>query len=67
MMTMGQNSKALASLSMLISLKIWKERNDRVFNNKLAPSQVIVDRIKTEAILWVLAGAKRLGILMSGE
>jgi hypothetical protein len=28
---------------------------------------VILDKIKCEARLWVLAGAKRLGDLMSGE
>jgi hypothetical protein len=28
---------------------------------------VIVDRIKAEARLWVLAGAKKLGTIMPGE
>jgi hypothetical protein len=45
----------------------WNERNARVFHNKLSPSFVIVDRIKAEARLWVLAGAKNLGTIMPGE
>jgi hypothetical protein len=47
--------------------EIWKERNARVFWNKLSPSFVILEGIKCEARLWVLAGAKRLGELMPGE
>jgi hypothetical protein len=47
----GENLKGVASLAMLILRKIWKERNDRVFNNKYAPSQVVFDRIKNEARL----------------
>jgi hypothetical protein len=38
-----------------------------VFNNKRVPSQVVFDRVKVEARLWVLAGAKNLGYLMPGE
>jgi hypothetical protein len=37
------------------------------FAEKLSPTFVILDKIKCEARLWVLAGAKRLGILMLGE
>jgi hypothetical protein len=48
-------------------MEIWKERNARVFRNKLSPSFVIFELIKAEARLWVLAGAKRLGDLMPGE
>jgi hypothetical protein len=43
------------------------ERNARVFRKKLLPMYVILDKIKCEARLWVLAGAKRLDILMLGE
>jgi hypothetical protein len=39
-------------------LGIWNERNDRVFKNKRAPSQIVFERIRKEAIIWVLAGAK---------
>jgi hypothetical protein len=66
-MSLGQNRKGVASLAMLILWEVWKERNNRVFNNKRAPSQVVFDRVKTEARLWMLAGAKNLGNLMPGE
>jgi hypothetical protein len=59
--------KALATLTMLTVWEIWNERNARVFRNKQSPSFVILDRIKTEARLWVLAGAKKLGSIMPGE
>jgi hypothetical protein len=59
--------KGLASLVLLTIWEIWKERNARVFRNKLLPSFVILEGIKCEARLWVLAGAKRLGDLMPGE
>jgi hypothetical protein len=59
--------KALASLTLLTVWELWNERNARVFQNKHSPSFVIVDKIKGEAMLWVLAGAKRLGDLLPGE
>jgi hypothetical protein len=61
------NRKAMASLTMLVSWEVWCERNARVFRNKLAPSFVVFDRIKSESKLWVLAGAKCLGDFMPGE
>jgi hypothetical protein len=61
------HQKALASLAMLTVWEIWNERNARVFRNKQSPSFVILDRIKVEARLWVLAGAKKLGSIMPGE
>jgi hypothetical protein len=48
-------------------LEIWQERNARIFNNRLSPTFVIVDKIKCEARLWVLTGARKLGDLMPGE
>jgi hypothetical protein len=59
--------KGLASLVLLTVWEIWKERNARVFRHKLSPTFVILDKIKCEARLWVLAGAKRLGELIPGE
>ena len=54
--------KALASLMMLISWEVWSERNARVFRNVAVPSVVIINKIKHEASLWALAGAKHLSI-----
>jgi hypothetical protein len=59
--------KALATLTLLTVWEIWNERNARVFRNKSAPTFVILDKIKCEARLWVLAGAKNLGSIMPGE
>jgi hypothetical protein len=66
-MSTRQNRKGVASLAMLMLWEVWKERNNRVFNNKRASSQVVFDRVKNEARLWVIAGAKNLGYLMPGE
>jgi hypothetical protein len=57
----------MASLAMLIIWEVWNERNDRVFKNKSAPTQVVFEKIKKEANLWVLAGAKSLSNLMPRE
>jgi hypothetical protein len=59
--------KALASLTLPTMWEIWNERNTRVFRNKQSPSFVILDRIKVEARLWVLAEVKKLGSIMPGE
>jgi hypothetical protein len=59
--------KGLASLILLVVWELWQEQNARIFHHKLAPTFVIVDRIKSEARLWVLAGAKKLGELLPGE
>jgi hypothetical protein len=48
-------------------VEIWSVGNARVFRNKQAPSLVVFDRIKFEARLRVLVGAKRSGDFMLGE
>jgi hypothetical protein len=47
--------------------ELWNERNARVFRNKKSSSFVIVDKIKVETRLWVLAGAKKFGSIMPRE
>jgi hypothetical protein len=59
--------EGLASLVLLTVREIWKERNDRVFRHKFSLSFVIFDKIKCEARIWVIAGAKRLDDFMPGE
>jgi hypothetical protein len=54
------NRKALASLTFVVSWEVWNERNARVFRNKHAPSLVLLAKIKNEARLWVITGAKKL-------
>ena len=57
----------VASLVLLTSWEIWNERNARVFRNKFTSSQAILSKIKNEAKIWALAGAKRLGEILPGE
>ena len=52
---------------MLVSWEIWKERNARVFRSSATPTAVVVRNIKEEVRLWVMAGAKNLGVVMPRE
>jgi hypothetical protein len=54
----------MASLGMLISWEIWKERNTRVFWNIYTTSSFVVTKIKKEVALWSLADAKAVGNVM---
>jgi hypothetical protein len=54
--------KAMASLVMLVTWKIWNKRNARIFKNENTLPTIIFSRIKLEARVWVLAGIKHLGI-----
>jgi hypothetical protein len=59
--------KAVALLTLLVTWKIWNERNARVFNNKQATSTVILEKIKKETKLWVAARGKNLSNLLPGD
>lgn len=59
--------KGLDSIFMLTMWCIWKERNNRVFQEQAATVTQITERLSEEARLWVLAGAKHLGSLMMRE
>ena len=61
------NRQAKASLTMLVSWTIWNERNARVFKHKSAPPTILLSSISTEANLWIVAGAKKLGSLILRE
>jgi hypothetical protein len=61
------NCKAMASFTLLTSCQVSGEPNVVVFHNKHASLSVLLDKIKKEARLWVMAGAKRLSEMMSGE
>jgi hypothetical protein len=49
---------------MLISWEIWKERNERVFNNKSSLPSIVMQKIRDEGKDWVLANAKNLAELL---
>jgi hypothetical protein len=61
------NRKAMSSLTLLLTWEIWCERNAKVFHNKQALAHVVFDRIRREARLWVLAGAKAFGRIDAGR
>jgi hypothetical protein len=50
------HQKGLASLTLLIVWKIWKERNVKVFLQKLSPTFVVIlDKIKCEVDCGLLS------------
>jgi hypothetical protein len=51
-------TKSLVTLIMLVSWEIWNERNARVFRNIAMLPSIVVEKIRGEAALWSLAGAK---------
>jgi hypothetical protein len=59
--------KARASLMMLVSWTIYKERNAGVFPIKAAPPTILLELIKSETKLWVAARAKHLSYAILGE
>jgi hypothetical protein len=63
----GSPMKAMASLAMLISWEIWKERNARIFRHHFSTADMVINKIKDEARLWCLAGAKVLCNIMPRE
>jgi hypothetical protein len=58
----SQHGKAIASLAMLVSWEIWKDRIARVFRNILSTANMLVMKIKEEVSLWSLADAKHFVI-----
>jgi hypothetical protein len=58
----SQHGKAIASLAMLLSWEIWKERIARVFRNILSTANMLVMKIKEEVSLWSLANANHFVI-----
>lgn len=55
-----EGRKALASLLMLVSWELRNERNPRIFRNTSAAMTMVTSRIKEEARVWALAGARHL-------
>ncbi|RCV07172.1 hypothetical protein SETIT_1G223100v2 [Setaria italica] len=62
-----ERRKGLNILFMLVIWSIWKERNARLFNQCSSTTQELLQRIKSDIDLWVMAGARRLGHLKFEE
>ncbi|XP_071680109.1 uncharacterized protein [Lolium perenne] len=62
--TPTSSTKGLRTAIVLIAWEIWKERNERVFNNKSSLPSEIMLRIRDEGKDWILAGAKGLAELV---
>jgi hypothetical protein len=43
-----QSKKAMTYLAMLVSWKVWKKRNTRVFQNNASTTMMVIFRIKEE-------------------
>lgn len=63
----GPPRKALASMLMLVSWELWNERNARVFRNVATTVTMVTARIKEEARIWAIAGARHLCNVMPRE
>ena len=55
--TPADKRKGTQSLILLAAWEIWMERNRRVFQQKELSVDLLVTRIRDEAILWNVAGA----------
>jgi hypothetical protein len=62
----GPLGKTTASLVMLVSRELWKERHVWVFRNKASTTTMLTERIKEGAALWSFAGAKYADLLKQG-
>nr|XP_051201804.1 uncharacterized protein LOC127315350 [Lolium perenne] len=56
--------KGTKSIFTLVCWAIWRERNSRIFQGKLAPKSAIIACIRDEAREWAFANAKALRELM---
>ena len=63
----GDGKRALASLAMLVSWEIWKERNGQVFRNHFSTANFIIAKIREETTMWSRAGAKAICNIMPRE
>jgi hypothetical protein len=55
--------RGLRSIIMLVCWEIWKERNARIFEHKESAIAQLLPKIKDEARVWAMAGAKHVSNL----
>jgi len=52
---------------MLIAWKIWKERNNRIFNRESKAAEQLLGSIQNEARTWILAGNKGVELVIPSQ
>lgn len=56
----GTQAKGMRSMAILVMWELWKERNARIFQQKLRSEPPLFSWIQDEARNWTMAGAKPL-------
>jgi hypothetical protein len=60
-----ENRKAMSSITILDTWKMWKHRNTRFFNKTSAPQYILLQIIKDNTKLWIVVSAKYLTLVMT--
>lgn len=60
-----ETKKGMESLIILVVWQIWKYWNGRVFNNATPSTNVILDAVARENLLWCTAKARALHELLA--
>jgi hypothetical protein len=58
----GSELKRLNTIVILTIWNIWKERNGRVFENKIKTMEQFLDHLRQEANQWALASGGRFSL-----
>ena len=56
--------RGLRSIIILVCWEVWTERNARIFERKECTPMHLLEKIKEEAGLWAMAGAKHISNLL---
>nr|TKW03306.1 hypothetical protein SEVIR_7G015600v2 [Setaria viridis] len=54
-------------VQLLVAWKIWNERNARIFRRGYSSVTSLIAKIKDQARMWCIAGAKNLREIIPGE
>lgn len=65
--TQDCNRKGLRSLLIVVNWTVWRERNARIFDQKYSTCAQILASIRSEASVWICAGAKQLANLLASH
>jgi hypothetical protein len=60
-----RNVQDINILLLLVTWEIRQERNDKVFNRHEPSVLIVLAKIRSEALIWIAAGAKGLASLLA--